>query len=53
MVVVTGAADADAVMASLTKAGETVHRIGRIAPLRAGADEAEVRNTDRAWGKPG
>jgi phosphoribosylformylglycinamidine cyclo-ligase len=50
MVVVTGAADADAVMASLTRAGESVHRIGRIAPLRAGAERAEVRNTDRAWG---
>jgi len=53
MAVVTGANDADAVMASLTKAGETVYRIGGIAPLRARAEETEVRNTERAWGKAG
>ena len=51
MVVVTGAADADAVAATLTKAGETVYRIGRIAARRDGAEPTEVGNTGRAWGE--
>ncbi|MCC7048544.1 MAG: phosphoribosylformylglycinamidine cyclo-ligase, partial [Alphaproteobacteria bacterium] len=53
MILVTGAADADAVAAVLAQAGEAVHRIGRIAPRPAGSPATVVTGTDKAWGKLG
>jgi phosphoribosylformylglycinamidine cyclo-ligase len=51
MILVVGAADADAVTAELARAGETVHRIGRIAPRPADSPATIVTGTDKAWGK--
>ncbi len=42
MVVIVGSAQADAVAAQLTAAGEQVHRIGTVAPRADGA-AVEVR----------
>ena len=49
MVAVVAAADADAVTAELTEAGETVHRIGRIVARPAGGPGTVVLGT-QSWG---
>lgn len=49
MVAVVAAGEVDAVTAELTRAGETVHRIGRIGPRAPGAAGTVVLGTDR-WG---
>ena len=50
MAVVVAAADVDVVTASLTEAGETVHRIGTIA---SGEKGCTVRGSDEVWGGRG
>jgi phosphoribosylformylglycinamidine cyclo-ligase len=49
MVAVAAAADADAVTAELTAAGETVHRIGRIVARQADMAGTVVLGT-QSWG---
>jgi phosphoribosylformylglycinamidine cyclo-ligase len=49
MVTVVAAADADAVTAELTAAGETVHRIGRIVARQADMPGTVVLGT-QSWG---
>jgi phosphoribosylformylglycinamidine cyclo-ligase len=53
MVAVVGEADADAVAATLARAGETVHRIGRIAARGSAGPAVVVAGTERAWGSRG
>jgi phosphoribosylformylglycinamidine cyclo-ligase len=53
MILVVGAADAQAAAAQLASAGESVHRIGRIGPRPAGSPATIVTGTDKAWGENG
>jgi phosphoribosylformylglycinamidine cyclo-ligase len=51
MILVVGAADADAVAAALAAEGETIYRIGRIEQRPAGSAATVVDGTDTAWGR--